>query len=202
MESKKLQIICKSLELFQCYGIKSISMDDISSKMSMSKKTLYNYFKDKKDLVGTTLSYNFNCTAEKAEELINQKLNAIDHILSHIEFIEEIHATNSPVMIFDLQKYYPEEYQLMRSKRKEKISEFHMNNMAQGIKEGLYRKNINTEVVPKIIIVLNEIIIENDIITFEEAFSPGFIREMFIYHLHGIVSSKGLEYLNKKLNKK
>lgn len=177
-------------------------MDDISSKMSMSKKTLYNYFKDKKDLVGTTLSYNFNCTAEKAEELINRKLNAIDHILTHIEFIEEIHSTNSPTMIFDLQKYYPEEYQLMRSKRKDKISEFHMNNVAQGIKEGLYRENINTEVVPKIIIVLNEIIIENDIISFEEAFSPGFIREMFIYHLHGIVNEEGLKYLNKKLNKK
>ena len=201
MEEKKLQIIQKSLELFQIYGIKSVSMDDISSQMGMSKKTLYQYFNDKKDLVSQVMKFNFERISEMAVNSFIAQGNAIDQVLSLIEFMGNIQQTHSHTMVFDLQKYFPDEHLKMRKRRAERLIEFHTNNIQLGIEQGIYRKDMNTEMVPQVILLLSEIIFENNILQFENICHPDFIKETLIYHLHGIVNEKGLKYLEKKTKK-
>lgn len=201
METKKIQIIQKTLELFQIYGIKSVSMDDISSQMAMSKKTLYLHFSDKKDLVAQVIDYNFIRIREIAEVTFIKEENAIDQVLALITFLKEIHDKHSHTMVFDLQKYFPEEHQKLRKHRGKILLDFHTNNIKKGIEQGLYRKDMNVEMVPKIILLLSEIIVDNDVVTFENISHPDFIEEMLIYHLHGVVNEKGHKYLNKKTTK-
>lgn len=197
---KENQIIQKASELFKSYGIKSISMDDIAKHLGISKKTLYRYVADKQELVGKALSRDFKANEKKIEVLLKPKMNAIEEVLSLVRFFIELHQSHSPNMIFDLQKYYPEIYKEFRINRKKKLQLFYNMNFKKGIDEGLYRKNMNVSVVKRIIILLSEIIIESDSFTIEEIASPAFIKEMYSYHLHGIVSENGLKILEKELN--
>ncbi len=197
---KESDIIRKALELFNSYGIKSVSMDDISRELGISKKTLYRFVKDKQELVGKAISYNFKSNAQKIEKILDPSFNAIEEVLAIVRFFIEMHQSHSPNMIFDLQKFYPEEYKSFRDIRKSKLNVFYENNFKKGIAEGLYRKNIDMSIVKRIIILLSNIIIENDTFTIKEVTSARFIKELYSYHLHGIVSEKGLKILEKELN--
>ncbi|NTW32950.1 MAG: TetR/AcrR family transcriptional regulator, partial [Bacteroidetes bacterium] len=53
------EIIKKVLELYMKFGIKSVSMDDAARELGISKKTLYQYFKDKDELVKKVVAYPF-----------------------------------------------------------------------------------------------------------------------------------------------
>lgn len=197
---KESDIIRKALELFNSYGIKSVSMDDISRELGISKKTLYRFVKDKQELVGKAISYNFKSNAQKIEKILDPSFNAIEEVLAIVRFFIEMHQSHSPNMIFDLQKFYPEEYKSFRDIRKSKLNVFYENNFKKGISEGLYRKNIDVSIVKRIIILLSNIIIENDTFTIKEVTSARFIKELYSYHLHGIISEKGLKILEKELN--
>jgi AcrR family transcriptional regulator len=200
MCNKEQQIILKALELFRTYGIKSVSMDDIAMHMTISKKTLYQFLKDKKELVRKSIEYNFNDNKSKFDDLITPELNAIEQMLTMIQFFNNIQSTHSPTMIFDLQKYYPEEFQFLAQNKRKALTIFYANNFEKGIKEGLYRKNMDTSVISRIIIFLTEMIIDNEQFTIEELCSPSFVNELYLYHLHGIVSEKGIKFLNKVEN--
>ncbi len=197
---KEEKIIQKSLELFSTYGIKSVSMEDISTNLGISKKTLYRFVKDKQELVGKAIANNFDTNDKKIQALLKPTFNAIEEVLALVRFFTELHQSHSPNMIFDLQKFYPEVYQTLCKKRKEKLLLFYENNFKKGIKEGLYRQNMDMDVVKRIIVHLSETIIESDTFTIEEIASPHFIQELYSYHLHGIVSEKGHEILNKELD--
>ena len=199
--NKESEIIQKALELFNTYGIKSVSMDDISTNLGISKKTLYRYVKDKQELVGKAIASDFKANEEKVAALLNPNLNAIEEMLAIVRFFIELHQSHSPNMIFDLQKFYPEVYKSFRKNRKEKLQLFYDNNFKKGVKEEIYRENMDVSVVKRIIILLSEIIIESDTFTIEEVTSPQFIKELYSYHLHGVVSEKGHEILTKELNK-
>ncbi len=197
---KESDIIKKAFELFNTYGIKSVSMDDISRELGISKKTLYRFVKDKQELIAKVIASDFKANDKKIQALLKPTFNAIEEVLALVRFFTELHQTHSPNMIFDLQKFYPEVYQMFRKLRKEKLLLFYGDNLKKGIKEGLYRQNMDINVVQKIIVHLSETIIESDTFTIEEVGSPQFILEMYSYHLHGIVSEKGHRLLNKELN--
>ncbi len=197
MEEKELKVIQKAQELFMQYGIKSVSMDDIATHLSMSKKTIYKVVKDKKDLVGKVLDYNFETNSAKVEETLTPDLNAIEQMIELIKFVTWKVKYYSPNMIFDLQKFYPEEYLKLQKRKNKVLQEFYTYNFEKGIEEGLYRENMNVSVISRIIIYLTEKIIDNDQFTIEELCSPDFVVQLYLYHLHGIVSEKGLKILNE-----
>ena len=197
---KEEKIIQKSLELFGTYGIKSISMDDIATNLGMSKKTLYRFVKDKQDLISKVIAHSFGVNEQKIQVLLKPTLNAIEEVLALVRFFTDLHQSHSPNMIFDMQKFYPETYQVFREGRRKKLQLFYDNNFKKGLNEGLYRKNMDVNVVKKIIVQLSETIIESKTFTIEEVTSPHFIKEMYSYHLHGIVSEKGHKILEQELN--
>jgi len=197
---KESDIIQKALELFNTYGIKSVSMDDISRELGISKKTLYRFVKDKEELVEKSIIYNFKSNEKKIENLIKPSYNAIEELLAIVRFFIEMHQSHSPNMIFDLQKFYPEVFKSFCEVKQKKLNVFYENNFKNGMNEGLYRKDLDVSIVKRIIIFLSNIIIDNDIFTIKEVTSARFIKELYSYHLHGIVSEKGLKLLEKELS--
>ena len=193
------KIILKSRELFSTYGIRSVSMDDISTGLGISKKTLYRFVKDKEDLVYKVVTYNFNTNIKLINNLLKPDFNAIDELLVMAEFFTKLYKSHPANMIFDLQKFYPSVYQNFKEKRTEKLLAFYKSNLKKGIEEGLYRKNMDQDSLLKIIILLSDTIIENNKITIQETKSHTFIMEFYKFHLFGIVSEKGYQYLQNEL---
>jgi hypothetical protein len=181
------------------YGIKSVSMDDIAQHLSISKKTLYQYFKDKADLV-TKVVNTHNCDSDqKFVEIVNSNMNAIDALIMVSKHLIEMLKGMNPPILYDLRKYYPELTKELIVNRKEHVHNNIKNNLLKGISEGLYREDMNPDVISAIYIKrMDDIIFEDELqqinLPQHELFT-----QLFIYHIHGIVSTKGLKYFENKI---
>lgn len=200
-KEKEQQIIGEAIKVFMTYGIKSVTMDDIARHMRMSKKTLYQYVSDKNDLVKKCLDHDCQITESTIKDILLKGLNAIEEnfeISKHIvEDLKNIH----PSIFYDLEKYYPEAWETMHELRHEFVAEVMEKNMIKGIKEGLYRKDLNVKVMTRLWVARLNIIFDPYIFPMNEFDLAEVYRQMFIHHVRGIASVEGVKYVEKNQNK-
>ena len=201
MDKKAKEIAGKVKDLFKKYGIKSVTMDDVSHELGISKKTLYEYFSDKSNLVKAVIDCETVIREEHFAQNRQQSKNAIEEMLNIYRFYQEIMKEHNPSFAYDLRKYYPEIYSNLQKIKREKIMEATLSNIKKGKEEGLYRTDINETIIAKLYILRIESMMDTDLFTMEERFSPDFWKEMFFYHLYGILSKQGYEFLNKNIDK-
>ena len=198
MESQKQKILETAHTLFFQCGIRSVSMDDISRNISISKKTLYQYFKTKNDLIEQVLKWDLKNPKFNFQSENLKNSNAIECYWEFHKFILDILKNPHHSFEYDLNKYYPELALVFKTKKMEMFKADLMINLNKGITEGLYRDDFDKDIISNLLIRLYlshwnqklEVYIEND------KFSRDFHRELTLYHLHGICSTKGIEYLN------
>lgn len=193
------KILDKSEELFFRVGIKSITMDDIARELGMSKKTVYLFVDNKKDLVEKVMKRYIEKEASFFQTIDTQKLNAIDII---VEIIKHVHKSlgNLPLSaIYDLQKYYPKSWSMFNGFKKEFIFKTMESIIRKGKEEGLFRANIKETLIANFYVLaiedtLNPSNFPENKYNFKDTYF-----EYIIYHLHGLASEEGLQYL-KKIN--
>lgn len=146
----KESIINQSYQLFHKYGIRSVTMDDIAKELSMSKKTLYKYFSNKKDLVFHIMKGQIQDSEKRSFELVKKSKNAIHEFFMVMEMVKTIFHNINPSLLYDLQKYHPKSWALMEKHQNEFIYDMIFQNLKKGIEEKLFRKNLNIEVLVKL----------------------------------------------------
>lgn len=201
MDDKSVQIMFGAAKLFMTYGMKSVSMDDIARELKVSKKTIYQYFEDKSTLISKIIEFKNEEEIKQVLELEKQSENAIDEIILitklKSEHIKEMH----PSIKYDLAKYYPEAWNLFQIHKKEMIFNHIKKNLKRGVEEELYRDSINATIIAKLFSEKIDMVIDNDIFPVSEFKFEEVYYEMMRYHLRGIASKKGVEYLQERINK-
>ena len=192
MNEELNNILLKVQELYKKYGIKSITMDDVAKHLAISKKTLYHYVCDKTDLVSRVIELELEQNTIEMEKALSKQTDALETIMIVFNLVKKNIAGYNPSMNYDLQKYYPELHKHYWQMKKKKIYQAIKLNIRQGIREGLFRDDVNGDVIAKIHIARLEGLFTGDFIPHEEAMSPLFISETFIYHIRGVASEKGL----------
>lgn len=124
-------------------------MDDIASKMGISKKTIYQYYSDKEQLVAEVVTRIIQQNQENCNNDIAQSENAIHEIFLAIEQMSKLFQAMNPSILYDLQKYYPQSYKIFLSHKNEFIYTKIKQNLVRGITEDLYRNDINVEIVSR-----------------------------------------------------
>jgi AcrR family transcriptional regulator len=198
MDEKYLKIIEGAYKIFIEHGIRNVSMDDLCRMMGISKKTLYQIVENKTDLLGKISSYIQEAIDERIKEIKDKNLNAIDYLLEMSKVSSESHFKINPIVTFEFRKYYPQVYDDYMTRKKEIILENIMQNIDQGIKEGLYRQDLNKEIVARLYFQKIE---DFQNMSKEEIqdFSYNKIFEvMFENHIRGISNQKGIEYYEKQ----
>ena len=193
------EIIQRVSELYLKYGIKSITMDDAARELDIAKKTHYEHFKDKDELVKQFVEHHMQQMHEEMQKLQTSQVNAIEELLIVSKFITEYLKSISPSVTYDLQKYYPEIWRNINFKQRDRIFQRIRDNMVRGIKEGLYRKDMNIEIIANFYLFRMEMSQTFDLIveskyTYEELFHTS-----FNYHIRGIANQKGIDYLESKI---
>lgn len=195
-----IKIFATGFELFKKFGIKAVTMDQISSACGISKKTLYKFVSNKSDF----LLQSFGFFANSMEGIVHGVLknsggNAIDDLFAIERFAEEHMRGEEDRLIGQLEQYYPELAPKLKKRREEIVFKITRENLEKGIKEGLYRSDI---VVDHITILYYGHILaayENNI-----AERPADLDELrqtsLRYHIRGIASEKGIQYLNQIIN--
>src|SRR6195952_6152171 len=102
------RIINGAEELFLKAGIKSVTMDDIARHLGMSKKTIYQFFKDKNELVTGLVKKKLMQDENQICMMVDQSNNVIEEMINMMKASEEIFSRINPVVIHDMQKYHPE----------------------------------------------------------------------------------------------
>ena len=141
MEEK--DIIIKAGELFVKYGIKSMTMDDIAREMGVSKKTLYQFVENKKDLVKKVMSLHIHNQQDCICEMHSAEGNAIDKLMEIGAFVNQHMRSLHPSVIFDLKKYHPEAWGYLNKHKEEFIYTTIKSNLEEGMSEGLYREDFH-----------------------------------------------------------
>lgn len=203
MEDQKAnEIIAGATMLLMKYGIKSQTMDDIARGLGVSKKTLYKYVSDKNDLVKKAVQLTISSEQHIICDLSAQKGNAIDKIVTINELLSDKLQNLQPAVIFDLQKFYPDAWQIIQDHKRNFVFNQVKNNLIEGIKEGLYRESINPEIVAQIYVTLIDSIFNTDLFEYSTKDLGEIHNQMVRYHLRGVASEKGIDYIKQLFNAK
>ena len=113
--------------------------------------------------------------------------------------IQNIH----PSVAYDIEKFYPAVSKRMKTSRHENVYRSIFQNIVKGQKEGLYRSDINADILAKLYIGRMESIFDQELFPSTTYNVSDVYMEWFIYHIHGMATSKGLQILenNFKNNK-
>lgn len=193
----KFRIQKAAHDLVMQYGIRSVSMDDIAAHLGMSKKTIYQYFRDKDELVEAVVDdvINSNQCACKAD--IDRSENAVHEIFLVMDMMAEMLKTMNPSILHDMQKYHPAAFAKFKKHKNEFLYNVCTQNLQRGVKEELYRPEIAMD-------ILCRYRVETMFIPFNPEFlqnlkhSLAKIEEEILMHfLFGLVSQKGYKLINK-----
>ena len=186
------------------YGIRSVSMDDIANNLGMSKKTLYQYFADKDELVDAVVDGHIKEIQEDCMSCRLDAADAIHEIFITMERIMEEFSNMNPMLLYDLEKFHFKAYQRFREHKDKFLLQIIRNNIEWGIKDELYRDDINVD-------VLSKYRIESMMIPFNVAVFPpgkynlaeisGIIIQNFTYGLATIKGHKLIQKYNEQRNK-
>ncbi len=201
-DEKKNFVLGKAGHLFLKYGIKSVTMDDIAQEAGMSKKTLYQLFSDKKNLVESFVNDYFYCNP--AFQILNGGgINAIDKVLRIREEMVKFNKLMQVNIAHDLKRSYPKIYAKLEDFKRTRLYEDDRKLMLQGISEGLFRPEIDVHflarmTVGRFLLLFNP---DNGLFTEEETLNIELFDNLLDYHFHGICTEQGLSYFKQQLNK-
>nr|WP_319572669.1 TetR/AcrR family transcriptional regulator [uncultured Draconibacterium sp.] len=201
MEEKKKYIIENVGHLYFKRGIRAVTMDTVASEFGISKKTLYQYFTDKEDLVNQVIEFFIDQSSKTFKELDDK--NAIDSILlirKHVAFIYKFYNNSIET---DLKKYYPKLYRKINEIKRERIFTNTIDNLKLGMSQSLYRADLDPYFIAKLQVGRMLFTMNPDYGIFEEyeVNSLAFFDSMMDYHMNAICTEKGIKYYKKQLNK-
>ncbi len=192
-------IVSQALDIYLKFGIKSITMDDMASRLGMSKKTLYKYVNDKDDLVRQALEYQASVEETDIEAICMLGYNAIEESWTISQYISKILKNISPSVHYDLEKYHKQTFSTIIKQRHIQIFDCLQNNFKKGIAEGFYRKELDIEIVIKLYLTKIPAIFDGELFPPERFTFVKVNEEFFNYHIRGIATPKGLDYLEQKI---
>ena len=198
----KDKILETSNELFLNLGFKSVTMDEIASKLGVSKKTIYKYFKNKTELVDAVTDYMFHIVSCGIDGICALKMNPIEEIFSIKRFVMDHLKDEKSSPQYQLQKYYPKIYASLMQKQFHVMQVCVLNNLKKGIENGLYREHIDLEFTSRIYFNGMVGIKNKDLFPLTDYSMNTLMNHYLEYHLRGISTLKGIEQLENQLTQK
>jgi AcrR family transcriptional regulator len=193
----KEKILKGAEELFTKYGVRSISMDDIARHLSVSKKTLYQHFTDKEDIVTMACKAHLDRNVNEFEEIKNSATNAIDELAKLSVCLKRNMQDMNPSLLFDLQKYHPRAWAVWMDHKNKFIKCSVVRNLMQGIKEGYFRPELNPEVIAAVRLELVQLGFDEEIFPREKFRLADVQLQIFDHFVYGLVTDKGRKLYQK-----
>lgn len=191
MEEVKQHIIGKAEELFLKYGIKSVTMDDIARELAISKKTIYQYFTDKNEIVNRVVHIYLEREKETMAEARRSAEDIIEECFLLSRCLRENHIRINPVVFWDMKKYYQKAWNLYQEYKNEIFFESIRQTLEKGIREGYFRESINPEILALLRLEQIQLIFNEDIFP-RHKFNLYEIQEQLYNHfMYGLLTEKG-----------
>ena len=179
------------------YSIKSITMDDIARHLSISKKTIYQYFKDKNDLVLQVTSNHLKEEKLEIQSIKSTTTNAIETLIEESMWLRRNITDMNPSLLYDLQKYHHQAWELYLESKEMVYIRSLVETLVKGISEGYFRKDIDPEILAVLRVEQIQMSLENLIYPRSRFEFKDVQTQLFNHFLNGLVSEKGRKLLKK-----
>jgi len=205
MESKektenKERILGKAKDLFMQYGIRSITMDEIAGQLGISKKTIYQFFTDKDEMVEAVVMEEITENEAGCRQFQVDAENAVHEIFLAMENVQEMMKTMNPQLMYDLEKHHPGAFRRLKQYKYQFLFTMIRENLDRGMKERIYRKDLNPDItcrhrIESVFMAFNQ-----------EAFPPNkypmyqTCQELALLFLHSICNAEGKKLIEKYSN--
>jgi AcrR family transcriptional regulator len=193
------RILQVSMGLFYQYGIKSITMDDIARELGISKKTIYQYFKDKDQIVCEVTNTHMVREQSCIQEFNETAKDPIDELVHISKKLRQTFQMMHPSLLFDLKKYHPNAMKYFSKFMEECVLGSVRDNLENGKKMGLYRPEINPDIISKLRIKEAELVFDGNSFPMGQYDLPEVQGQFFDHFMYGIVSDSGNKLLKKYL---
>jgi AcrR family transcriptional regulator len=194
------RIIQGGEELFLTAGIKSVTMDDIAKHLGMSKKTIYQFFKDKNELVIALVKKKLQQDEDQMCAIIDRSGNVIEEMINMMKCSEDIFSRINPIVIHDLQKYHPDAWAVFQSFKADVIVRTLEELLTKGMQQGYIRPDIDVKIMARMRVNQVEMGFNANIFPIAE-FSTWKVQYQLLEHFNfGICTLKGFKLLDEYKN--
>jgi len=193
----KSKILNGAEELFFKYGIKSVTMEDIAKHLGISKKTIYQFYSDKNELVEIFMAERLKENEYECRLIAKNAANVIEIFFALMEHLGVMFSNMNPKLFYDLQKYHPTTWKLFKQFKEGFIELMVQDSLKRGMKEGFVRKDINTKIIARL--RMEEVEMGFN----PELFPPNKFKIIDVqlalldHFLHGVCTLKGHKLINK-----
>ncbi len=191
------RITYKAHELFMRFGIRSVSMDEIAANLGISKKTIYQFYSDKDSLVDNVINI---VIAENETVCYQQATNckdAVHEVFLALDHVIEMLANMNPSLMYDLEKYHHNAFKKLTEHKSKFFAAVIKDNLERGKKEGLYREEINTDILAQYRITTTFLVLDAIAFHYGKYSLTEILQEITDNFLHGIASNKGQKLIQK-----
>jgi AcrR family transcriptional regulator len=196
METQE-RILLRSHDLFMRYGIRSVSMDEVATHLGMSKKTIYQFYSDKDTLVEDVINLEIKRNEQGCRDYKEKSQNALQEVFMAVDMVQELLKVMNPSVLNDLEKYHPKTFKKLNDHKTKFMYATIKDNLERGVKDGLYRQDINVEVLAKYRLVTIFLIFNPEIFTEAKAGLFAILQEITDNFLYGLVTPKGQKLIQK-----
>jgi AcrR family transcriptional regulator len=197
MENISEKILETAGSLFLKYGVKSISMDDIARELSISKKTIYHFFKDKNEIVFLISERFLQEQKDKFDRLQDESKDPIELLYGGTLQAREIFEKINPYILFDIRKYYKDAWRLYLDFEKHVMFDSLVLTLKEGIEKGFFRAEIDVQILATLRMEEIKLAFDKDIFP-SESFNFKEVQYQILDHFfYGIMTEKGYALLNK-----
>ena len=188
----KEKILYTAFNLYCRYGIKSVAMDTVAKKMGTSKKTIYQWFKNKDKLVEAALEFFLDQVRIDVED---PEENSVEVLVKTLQLHNQKVAAINVSFFFDLKKYHSEANQKLDNYLAEELRPFFIRNLKNGIAQGFYRKDMNPEIVANLCIATFSVVVDQEVFPAQQYQQKEVRLQVFRLFLLGILTLVGKAFL-------
>jgi TetR/AcrR family transcriptional regulator, cholesterol catabolism regulator len=193
----KEKILEEAERLFWKYGVRSITMDDIARRLAISKKTIYQHFSDKEDILMQVTLFRLSkdqalmdCAYQTAATPIHEMLAMLDELHKNVDKI-------NPTLMMDIKRYYPKAWNLYLKFKEEYIVKAMIDNIRRGINDGYFRANIHPDILARMRVEQVEMAFEMSVFP-DDTYDMMDIQQELTHHfVRGLLTEKGFDIYNQ-----
>ncbi|MFZ5999194.1 MAG: TetR/AcrR family transcriptional regulator [Bacteroidota bacterium] len=199
MEEKdiKEKIVNGARDLFLKYGIRSVSMDDIARQLSVSKKTIYQYFADKDEIVTQVALEYLKDDKCQFDKLVEGTRNALEELIRMSLFLKARLQQVNPTLMFDLQKFHGKAWSEWVNYKQTHVRKETVRNIKQGIAEGLFRSDLNPEIIATMRLEMVQMVFDTDLFPANVFNLYEVHMQLFDQFVYGLLTEKGRKQYEK-----
>jgi len=193
----KEKILEEAERLFWKYGVRSITMDDIARRLAISKKTIYQHFTDKEDILMQVTQYRLakdqeimNCTYVSADTPIHEMLAMLDEMRKNVDKM-------NPTLMLDIKRYYPKAWALYGKFKEDYILKLMIDNIRRGIDDGYFRQDVNPEILARMRVEQVEMAFEMTVFSAKTYDMIAIQQELTHHFVRGLLTEKGFTIYNQ-----